>query len=83
MGHGKSWKILSTNDRFHIILKTTSILGHGKHQKSPGKGHRKSWNFIRSKETKSVLTLFLRSYEHIILVWAKRVWVEASFATGA
>ena len=26
------------------------ILGHGRHQKSPGKGRGKSWNFIRSKE---------------------------------
>ena len=26
------------------------ILGHGKHKKSPRKGHGKSWNFIRSKQ---------------------------------
>ena len=34
----------------HYFENNFSILGHGKHQKCPGKGHGKSWNFIRSKE---------------------------------
>ena len=46
------------NDCFHIILKKKklSFLGYGKHQKSPGKGHGKSWNFIRSKEYEPCVT---------------------------
>ena len=34
----------------HYFENSFFSLGHGKHQKSPGKGHGKSWNFIRSKE---------------------------------
>ena len=42
-----------TNDHFlHYFENNFSILGHGKHQKSPGKGHGKSWNFIKSKAYK-------------------------------
>ena len=58
MGHGKSWK-MSENDcsednkaRNTSNENNFSILGHGKHQKSPGKLHGKSWNFIRKKEYK-------------------------------
>ena len=50
-------EIPRTNDRFHIILKINlSFLSHGKHQKRPGKGHGKSWNFIRSKEYEPCVT---------------------------
>ena len=44
-------EIPRANDRFHIIhVNKLSILGLGKDKKSPGKGHGKSWNLIRSKE---------------------------------
>ena len=61
MGHGKCWKMTEmiflrttkqeiprTNDHYfdHYFENKFSMLGHEKHQKSPGK----SWNFIRSKE---------------------------------
>ena len=56
MGHGKSWKMtkndFSENQKaentlnklsfLHYFGNNVSILGHGK-------GHGKSWNFIRSK----------------------------------
>ena len=64
MGHEKSWKI--TENDFCENNKTSnnlnewsfshnfenkfSIFGHGKRKNSPGKGHGKSWNFIRSKQ---------------------------------
>ena len=39
----------------HYFENKFSILGHGKHQKCPGKGHGKSWSFIRSKSVNLVL----------------------------
>ena len=44
-------EIPETNDGLsHYFENNLSFLGRGKHQKSPGKGHGRSWNFIRSKE---------------------------------
>ena len=41
---------ISNELSFSHYFENNSILGHGKHQKSPGEGHGKSWTFIEDQK---------------------------------